>query len=69
MEPILKRKTFNFLKRYFSWSGYWSDRTLFHQENLRKYDNDNNDTIADKNNVSKVKYKLINHYKNSNFRY
>ena len=67
LEANLKKKNLYkvFKKDIFSWSGYWSDRTLFYQENLRKNDNDNNDTIADKNNVSKVKYKLINHYTKS----
>ena len=67
LEANLKKKNLFkvFKKDIFSWNGYWSDRTLFYQENLRKNDNDNNDTIADINNVSKIKYKLINHYTKS----
>ena len=69
LEKTLKKKNLYKIikKNLFSWRGYWSDRTLFYQENLNKKSNSesNNDSIADIINVSKIKYKLINHYTKS----
>ena len=67
LEKNLKKKNlYKVIKKdIFSWNGYWSNRTLFYQENFNKKENDSNDSIADKNNVSKIKYKLINHYTKS----
>ena len=69
LEKTLKKKNLYKIikKNLFSWRGYWSDRTLFYQENLNKKNNieSNNDSIADIINVSKIKYKLINHYTKS----
>ena len=62
---IKKKNLYKVIKKnIFSWRGYWSDRTIFYQENIKK-ENLDNDSIADKNNVSKIKYKLINHYTKS----
>ena len=69
LEKTLKKKNLYKIikKNLFSWRGYWSDRNLFYQENLNKKNNNesNNDSIADIINVSKIKYKLINHYTKS----
>ena len=69
LEKNLKKKNIYKLikKNLFSWKGYWSDRTIFYQENFNNKDNNNsnNNSIADINNVSKIKYKLINHYTKS----
>ena len=70
LEKNIKKKNLykTIKKNLFSWRGYWSDRTLFYQENYNNAENNtesNNDSIADKNNVSKIKYKLINHYTKS----
>ena len=68
LEKTLKKKNlYKIIKKtIFSWRGYWSDRTIFYQENdANKNTENNNDSFADKNNVSKLKYKLINHYTKS----
>ena len=62
----------NFYKRIkknlFSWNGYWSDRNLFF-ENMDKdmLNNEikNNDIIVNKDNISNIKYKIMNHYTKS----
>ena len=67
LEKTLKKKNlYKIIKKtIFSWRGYWSDRTIFYQENTKNISEINNDSYADKNNVSKLKYKLINHYTKS----
>ena len=66
LEKTLKKKNLYKVikKQAFSWRGYWSNKTIFYQENS-KIINSDNDSIADKNNVSKIKYKLVNHYTKS----
>ena len=68
LENNLKKKNLYkaIKKNAFSWRGYWSDRNSFYQENILKAGNiNNNEFFANKNNVSKLKYKLINHYTKS----
>ena len=65
---ITKKNLYKTIKKnIFSWRGYWSDKTIFYPENINKNEslNNNNDTLADKNHASKLKYKLINHYTRS----
>ena len=67
---IKKKNLYKVIKKnIFSWRGYWSDRDIFYQDSNTKNDKNkdisNNDLIADRNNVSKLKYKLINHYTKS----
>ena len=53
-------------KNLFSWNGYWSNRDLFFVN--RDLDNNqfkSNDIIANKDNISKLKYKIMNHYTKS----
>ena len=66
LEKNLKKKNlYKIIKKtIFSWRGYWSDRSIFYQEKKNNNNNDN-DSFADKKDVSKVKYKLINHYTRS----
>ena len=53
---LTKKNLYKIIKKnLFSWNGYWSDRTLFYQEN-------NNSNINCKSNI---KYKLVNHYTKS----
>ena len=65
LEKSIKKKNLykSIKKNLFSWRGFWSDQLLFYQEKINN--NVNNDSFADKNNVSKIKYKLINHYTKS----
>ena len=55
-------------KNLFSWNGYWSDRNLFFDNkvlDLGINNFKNNDIIVNKNNISKIKYKIMNHYTKS----
>ena len=55
-------------KSIFSWNGYWADRDLFFEKKELDINNKsfkNNDNIADRNNISKLKYKIMNHYTKS----
>ena len=53
-------------KNLFSWNGYWSDRNLFFvDQDLDNIQFKNNDIIANKDNISKLKYKIMNHYTKS----
>ena len=65
LEKNIRRKNiYKIIKKTnFSWKGFWSDRTLFYQNIINN--KNNNDSFADKRNVSKIKYKLINHYTKS----
>jgi hypothetical protein len=65
LEKSIKKKNLykTIKKNLFSWRGFWSDRFLFYPEAINC--KANNDSIADKNNVSKLKYKLVNHYTRS----
>ena len=66
LEKTLKKKNMYKVikKEAFSWRGYWSNKSIFYQEKNRIINRDN-DSIIDKNNVSKIKYKLVNHYTKS----
>ena len=54
-------------KNLFSWDGYWSNKSLFFENKSLNDNSDikNNDSIANKNNISKIKYKIKNHYTKS----
>ena len=67
LEKNIRRKNMYKIikKNNFSWRGYWSNRTLFYQDDKIISNKNNNDDFADKDNVSKIKYKLINHYTKS----
>ena len=66
---ITKKNVYkNIKKNLFSWRGFWSDRTIFYPDAINNENegcNKDNDSIVDKNNVSKLKVKLINHYTKS----
>ena len=62
----------NFYKRIkknlFSWNGYWSDRNLFFENKdggMLNNEIKNNDIIVNKDNISNIKYKIMNHYTKS----
>ena len=68
LEQRLIRKNFyrTIKKNLFSWDGYWSDKKLFFEKYINDNNNDiNNDNLADMNKVSKIKYKIMNHYTKS----
>ena len=67
LEKNLKRKNLykTIKKNLFLWNGFWSNRALFYKEHTTNNNNNDNDSFADKNNVSTIKYKLINHYTKS----
>ena len=62
----------NIKKNIFSWNGYWANKTLFFTTNKINPNNNNNpnliktnDEIADKQKISRIKYKIKNHYTKS----
>ena len=52
-------------KNIFSWNGYWSNRNLFFENRDLVNEFKSNDEIANKDNISKLKYKIMNHYTKS----
>ena len=54
-------------KNLFSWDSYWSNKNLFFENKSLNNDTEeiNNDLIANKDNISKIKYKIKNHYTKS----
>ena len=67
-QRLIWKNIYRRLKKYlFSWDSYWSNKNLFFEnKSLNNSDEiKNNDLIVDKNNVSKIKYKIKNHYTKS----
>ena len=67
-QRMIRKNIYRRLKKnLFSWDGYWSNKSLFFENKSLNDNSDikNNDSIANKNNISKIKYKIKNHYTKS----